>query len=253
MTTTESLTSQLIELRLNGMRNSLPARLKGARKDGLPHEDFFGLMIQDEIDERRLAKIKNLVKRASFRQSATIEQFDAAIDRGVDKRTLNELSTGRFIDDAINVIVMGPTGIGKTFLATAVGNTACRLGYSTLFFRMNALLEQILLARAKGTYLNLLKKLSACDLLILDDFGIKPLEAQQYQDLYDVIDERGEEKAIIITSQLPPESWNDVIGDPVSCEAITDRVSSAAIKIVMRGPTQRTQKRNRSGKNIDKH
>ena len=253
MTTTESLISQLVELRLNGMRTSLPTRLKGARKDGLPHEDFFGLMIQDEIDERRTTKIKNLVRRASFRQSATLEQFDSSIDRGVDKRTLNELATCRFIDDAINVIVMGQTGVGKTFLATAIGNTACRQGYTTLFFRMNALLEQILLARAKGTYLNLLKRLSACDLLILDDFGIKPLEPQQYQDLYDVIDERGEEKALIITSQLPPESWNDVISDPVSCEAITDRVSSAAIKIVMHGPTQRTQKRSRAAKNIDKH
>ena len=144
MTTTESLISQLVELRLNGMRTSLPTRLKGARKDGLPHEDFFGLMIQDEIDERRTTKIKNLVRRASFRQSATLEQFDSSIDRGVDKRTLNELATCRFIDDAINVIVMGQTGVGKTFLATAIGNTACRQGYTTLFFRMNALLEQIL-------------------------------------------------------------------------------------------------------------
>jgi DNA replication protein DnaC len=253
MTTTESIHNQLVELRLGGMRATLDTRLKGAKREGLCHVDFFGLMVQDEIDERRSSKIKRLVKRAAFRQPATIEQLDTTVDRGIDKRTVNELSSCRFIDDAINVIIMGQTGVGKTYLATAIGNTACRLGYSTLFFRMNSLVEQLILARAKGTYLNLLKRLAACDLLILDDFGIKPLEPQQYQDLYDVIDERGEEKSLILTSQTPPESWNDVISDPVSCEAITDRISTAAIKIVMHGPTQRAQKRSRVAKDIDKH
>lgn len=253
MAVSESIHSQLVELRLHGMRTTLDTRLKGAKKDGLCHEDFFGLMVQDEVDERRSTKIKRLVRRAAFRQPAALEQFDTTIDRGVDKRTLNELSSCRFIDDALNIIVMGQTGVGKTYLATAIGNTACRLGYSTLFYRMNALIEQLTLARAKGTYLNLLKRLSSCDLLILDDFGIKPLEPQHYQDLYDVIDERGEEKALILTSQVPPEAWNDVINDPVSCEAITDRISTAAIKIVMHGSTQRAQKRSRTAKDIDKH
>lgn len=251
MTTTESLTTQLVELRLHGMRGTLPARLKSARKDGLPHEDFLGLMVQDEIDERRGTKIKNLIKRATFRQSANLEQIDMTTERGLEKQLLNELATCRFIDDAVNIIVMGPTGVGKTFLATAIGSSACRLSYSTLFYRMNSLMEHLIIARAKGTYLNLLKKLSNCDLLILDDFGIKPLEAGQYQDLYDVIDERGEEKSTIITSQLPVESWSDVIADPVSCEAITDRIATAAIQIVMRGASQRAQKRRSSAKNID--
>jgi DNA replication protein DnaC len=253
MTTTESLHSQLVELKLHGMRTTLDTRLKRAKKDGLCHEDFFGLLIQDELDERRSTKIKRFVKRAAFRQPAVLEQFDNTIDRGVDKRTLNELTSCRFIDDAINLILMGQTGVDKTCLATAIGNTACRLGYSTLFYRMNALIEQLTLARAKGTYLNLLKRPSSCDLLILDDFGIKPLEPQHYQDLYDVIDERGEEKVLILTSHIPPEAWNDVISDPVSCEAITDRISTAAIKIVMHGSTQRAQKRNRAAKDIDKH
>ncbi len=251
MTTVESIHSQLSELKLNGMRTMLDERLKAARRDGLCIEDFLGLIVQDELDERRSSKIKRLVRKAAFRQPATLEQFDVSTERGLDKRTFNELSSCRFIDDAINVIIMGQTGVGKTYIATAIGNTACRLGYSTLFFRMNSLIEQLTLARAKGTYLNVLKRLSSCDLLILDDFGIKPLDAQQFQDLYDVIDERGEEKSLILTTQVPPEAWNDVISDPICCEAITDRVSTAAIKIVMTGTTQRAQKKGRLVKCVD--
>ena len=104
---------------------------------------------------------------------------------------------------------------------------------------MNTLIEQTNLARAKGTYLNLVRRLTGPDLLILDDFGIKPLLAQHYQDLYDIIDERGEGRSTIVTSQLPVANWSEVIDDPVSCEAITDRLASRAIKLEMKGPSQR--------------
>jgi len=253
MSSVEVLTNQMIELRLAGMRDTYQLRSKQTREDNLTYDDFLGLLLQDELEYRRGAKIKRLLKRASFRQTASLEDLDLKVDRGLDKRQLKELAACRFIDDGINILIMGPTGVGKTHLATAIGNAACRRGYSTLFYRMNTLIEQMLLARAKGTYLNLLKRLATADLLIIDDMGIKPLEPPHFQDLYDVLDERGEEKSTVVTTQLPPENWNEVIADPVACEAITDRLSAIAIKLVMQGASYRPKKAARKPATLDKN
>jgi DNA replication protein DnaC len=234
------------------MRETVSARLGQAKKDGLDHEEFLGLMLQDELDFRKSAKIKNLLKRAAFKQPASLEEFDLGVNRALDKKQLRDLGTCRFIDDGINVLILGPTGVGKTYLASAIGNGACRVGHSTLFFRMNSLIEQMLLARAKGTYLNMLKRLAGADLLILDDFGIKPLDPQHFQDLYDVIDERGEDKSTIITTQVPVENWNEIISDPVTCEAITDRLNSGAMQLVMKGASYRPKRSPKAAK-LDKH
>lgn len=248
MTSPEVATHQMIELKLTGMRETYPLRAKQAREQDLTREDFFSLLLQDEMEHRRGARLKRLLKRAAFRCPASLEEIDLKLDRGLDKKQLRDLSTGRFIDEGLNVIILGPTGVGKTHLASAIGNAACRMGHTTLFYRMNTLIEQLTLARAKGTYLNLIKRLASCDLLILDDLGIKPLEPQHYQDLYDVVDERGEDRSTIITSQLPVENWSEVIADPVTCEAISDRLTSASMRIVMKGPSYRPKRSRKSDK-----
>lgn len=240
-----------MELKLHGIRECLARRLKEAHDGGLGFEEFLSLLLQDELDHRRNARIKRLLRTAAFRLPASLESLDLQIPRGLDKKQIADLGGGRFIRDGLNILVLGPTGVGKTFLASAIGNAACRSGYSTLFFRMNTLIEQTTLARAKGTYLHLLRRLAAADLLVLDDFGIKPLQPQQYQDLYDILDERSEGKSTIITSQLPVTNWNEVIGDPVSCEAITDRLASRAIKLEMKGPSQRHRRRSRTETELD--
>jgi DNA replication protein DnaC len=240
-----------MELRLSGMRETYSLRAKQSREGNLSYDDFISLLLQDEIDHRKNSKIKRLLKRASFKQNAALEDIDLKLDRGLEKPQLRELETGQYLEDGINILIMGPTGVGKTYLATAIGNAACRRGYTTLFFRMNSFLEQLLLARAKGTYLSFLKRLATVDLLILDDLGIKALEPQQFQDLYDVIDERGEEKSTLITTQLPVENWSEIIADPVSCEAITDRISSVVIKLEMRGPSYRPKRKVNSKHNLD--
>lgn len=252
MTLVEVISQQMSQLRLNGMRETYEIRAKQAREQALPCEDFMGLLIQDEIEYRNGAKIKRLLRTASLRCTSTLEEIDTRIDRGLDKKQLRELATCRYIDDGLNILILGPTGVGKTHTASAIGNAACRQGYTTLFYRMNTLIEQLMLARAKGTYLNLIKKMAGCDLLILDDFGIKPLDPQHYQDLYDVIDERGDEKSTIITSQLPVENWSEIIGDPVTCEAITDRLSSMAIRMVMKGSSYRSKRQLKKEPKLDK-
>ena len=120
-------------------------------------------------------------------------------------------------------------------------------GFSTKFFRINSLVEHLAIARTKGTYLNFIRKLKAFDLLIIDDFGIKPLQPQQFQDIYDIIDERGDRKSMIVTTQIPPENWSEIIPDPVICEAITDRIVSCAYKLNMKGESQRPEVLKKAG------
>ena len=252
-----NLTEQyLVELRLDGIGGALARRLKQAQDDGLGLEEFLGLVLQDELEYRKNKRLARLLRVAAFKQSASLEAFDLASPRGLDKRELKDLATCRFVRDGQRVIITGPTGAGKSYLASALGNAACRHGHTTLYFRMNALIEQLALARAKGTYLNMVKRLAGCELLILDDFGIKPLVPQQFQDLYDILDERGEERSTIITTQLPVGNWNEVVNDPVCCEAITDRLASRAkhLKLALRkGKSCRDQNLSKSEDTLDTH
>lgn len=233
----------LTELRLQGVLQSLSSRLKQANSDQSSLEDFLNLILHDEKEFRHNAKIKRLTKRAAFKQAASLEGLDYSQKRGIDKRQIADLATGRFVDEGTNIMISGPTGVGKSYLATAIGNHMCRLGKSVTFFRMNSLIEKTHIERAKGNYLNLLRRLSAQDLIILDDFGIKPLEASEYQDLYDMIDERGDDKSLIITAQVPPENWSEIIPDAVTCEAVTDRIVSQAVDIKMSGISYRQKRK----------
>ena len=241
----------LAELKLLGMRAELARHIRQAEDESLGHEDLLNLLLLDDAQHRKNARVRRLLKNAAFRQPASAESIDFASPRGLDKKQVMDLAGGRFIRDGVALIILGPTGVGKTHLATAIGNAACRQGTQTLFYRMNALMEQTALARAKGTYLNLLRRLSSAELLILDDFGIKPLVPQQFQDLYDILDERGEGRATIVTTQVPIVNWSEVIPDPVTCEAITDRLASRAVIIQMKGTSYRKKRPPTGGEQLD--
>jgi DNA replication protein DnaC len=231
--------NHLAELRLHGMRLSFANRLREAQNEGLGMEQFLASLLDDEVQYRKNARVARLVKCAGFRSQASCENIDFTAKRNLEKKLVQDLSTSRFIRDGLNVLIAGPCGVGKTHLATAIGNSACRNGYTTIFFRMNTLLEKLVLVRAQGAYLNFIKRVTSADLVVLDDFGIKPLSAQQLQDLYDILDERSEGKATVITTQLPIANWPEVIPDLVTCEAITDRFVSRAIQVMMKGESYR--------------
>jgi DNA replication protein DnaC len=235
--------SQLVELKLSGIKASLTRRLEEARQTSLSHVEFLNLVLQDEITNRKNARICRLQRNAGFRSQASCEGIDFTFPRGLNKRTIQDIVRGDYIDHGKNLLIFGPTGVGKTHIATAIGNSACRGGRSVLFLRMNTLIERIAISRAQGTWLNFLKKLSAPEILILDDFGIKPLCPQQFQDLYDVIDERGEGKSLIITSQVPVANWSEVISDPVVCEAITDRIVHKSEIVQLEGESYRKNRK----------
>ena len=235
MTTLNTNENYLLELKLHGIRDNLSQRLKTCQDEKLGYDQFLGLCLFDEIEHRRNAKVKRLVHNATFQSGATPEGLDFAAPRSLDKKQVADLSTSRFVEEGNNLLIVGPTGVGKSYLATAIAMAACRNRYSTLFFRMNTLIEKLALVRASGTYLNFLKRVSVVDLVILDDFGLKPLQPQQYQDLYDILDERIETKSTIVTTQLPEANWGEVIDDPVTCEAITRRIVEKAIRIELKG------------------
>lgn len=232
----------LMELKLHGVRESLAHRMKQAQDEGLPYEDFLNLVLHDEAQFRKNSRVSRLLKAACFRNNASLEGIDLTTPRGIDKKLMVELSTAKFINDGLNILIMGPTGVGKTHLATALGNAVCRAGLTTLFYPINLLVEKLLLSRAQGNYLHLLKRLGSADLLILDDFGIKPLTPTSFQDLYDILDDRAEKKSTIITTQLPPENWAEIIADPLVCEAITDRIVTRSQRIIMKGESYRKKK-----------
>ena len=235
-----NLTDQyLIELSLRGIREGLARRIKEALDANLDYESFLNLILFDESQCRKNLRQQRLIKAAGFRSQASLEGITYAKVRNFDKKIIQEIASIRFLDDGINIIIHGATGVGKSYLATAIGNHVCRNGRSTLFWKMNLLLEKVALARVEGTYLNLLKRIHSADLLIIDDFGIKPLAEQQFQDFYDILDERDNGKATILTTQLPPENWNEVIADPLVCEAISDRITARSMKILLKGPSKR--------------
>lgn len=240
MSTALNMTNQyLMELHLNGVRETLAPRIKEALDADLAYEDFLNLILFEEVQYRRNQRRQRLVKAAGFRSQASLEGLEYSKVRNFDKKLINEIAKMRFLDDGLNILITGATGVGKTYLATAIGNHLCRNGKTTIFVKTNLLFEKIALARAQGTYLNFLKKIRSVDLLIIDDFGLKPLTDLQFQDFYDVLDERDNGKSTILTTQLPPENWDEVIKDPLVCEAISDRLTSRAIKITVTGPSKR--------------
>lgn len=237
-----NLTDQyLMDLSLKGIRESLGLRIKEALDSDLDYEGFLNLILFDEVQHRKNIRRQRLLKSAGFRCQASLEGVTCSKVRNLERKQLQEFATLRFIDDGLNIMIFGATGVGKTYLATAIGNQVCRNGKSTLFFKMNLLLERIALARAEGGYLNLLKKINTVDLLIIDDFGIKAMGDQQYQDFYDVLSERENGKSVILTTQLPAENWDEVVADPLVCEAISDRLTARSIKITIRGPSKRSE------------
>jgi DNA replication protein DnaC len=217
-------------------------RLAEATTHAWGQSDFLSALITDEKNYRENQKIKGRIRAARFRTEACAEKIDVTAKRNLSATQVKDLMELRFLKEPRNVLIHGQTGVGKTFLATALGNQACRKGFTCIFLGINELIERIDIARADGSFLRFRDRLIRTECLILDDLGIKKLPQVMVQDLYDILEERYSNKSTIITSQIPLENWKEVIEDPVALEAILDRLVHGAIKLNLTGESMRKKR-----------
>ena len=233
---------KLGSLRLHGMLSAFTEQLKLPDIDRLGFEERLGLLVDREITQRQDRSFKTRLKKASLRQSACVEDIDFRHRRGLDRTLVMKLSDCQWIKEHHNVLIIGPTGVGKTYLACALAHKACLNGYSARYIRLPRLLQEIALGKGDGRYAKILKSLGKTDLLIIDDFGLKKLTRDQSDDLMEIIEDRHNLRSTLITSQLPLENWHEIIGDPTLADAILDRLVHTAHRVILSGESMRKKK-----------
>ena len=230
---------KLNTLKLTGMVKALTEQQQMAEVDSLGFEERLGLLVDREATERENRKLATRLKKAKLRQSASIEDLDFRKNRGMDKALILSLAACAWIAKGINILICGPTGVGKSYLACALAHKACLEGYTALYLRLPRLFDELRLAKADGRYGKLMLSYAKADLLVLDDWGLTPMTDPQRRDLLELMEDRYGLKSTIITSQLPVTSWHEAIGDPTMADAILDRIVHNAHKIEMKGESMR--------------
>ena len=238
----EQTRNQMSEMKLYGMLESLDLRMSEALSQNWGAGDFISALVTDEKSYRQTSQINRRLKAASFRTQASFETLDHTAKRTLTKPVVRDLMQLLLVKlRAQNLMIIGPTGVGKTFLATAIGNHACRHGYTTTFMGVSVFIEKMLMARTDGTYLRLRDRLIKTDLLIIDDVGLKKLPALIVQDLHDLLEER-QEKCTLITSQLPLENWSEIIEDELALDTVVDKLKNGTLHVVIEGESYRKKK-----------
>ena len=230
---------RLNELRLFGMRAAPIEQHEMPDIDALAFEERLGLLVEREYTLRADRRLQTRLRKARLKQNAAIEDIDYRARRGLDKSLIMELANGTWIHDALNVLITGPTGVGKTWLACALAHKACRDGYSVGYHRLPRVLDELTIAHADGRFTKLMRGFARTNLLVLDDWGLAKLTDPQRRDLLELIDDRHGHAATLITSQLPVEHWHDVVGDPTLADAILDRIVHNAYRITLKGESMR--------------
>lgn len=247
----EQTRNQISEMKLFGMLKSIDLRLEESMSQGWGPAEFISALVTDEKTYRDAAKINRRLKAANFRTQATFEMLDYTAKRSLTKPIVKDLMLMNYIKASPrNVMIVGPTGVGKTFLAVALGNHACRHGYSTIFMGISVFVEKLLMSRTDGTYLRLRDRLIKTDFLIIDDIGLKKLPPQIVQDLHDLLEER-QEKCTLITSQLPLANWKEIIDDELALDTVVDKLKHGSLNLVLSGESYR-KKRGEKDK-LDSH
>jgi len=234
--------SQLKEMRLGVMGDEFIRQMELPAMTALPFEERFGLVVEAEWRNRYNVRIDRLLKAAKLRcPSACLEDIDFAAERNLDKSLIARMSDMSWLVDKRNLLITGPCGVGKTWIASAFGNAACRLGKRVATYRVSRLLDNLRMARADGTWGKLLTAIKKPDILILDDFGLDRLDATHSRDLMEIAEDRENIGVMIITAQLPVVEWHEVFDDKTVADATLDRIIHGSYRIELRGPSRRAK------------
>jgi len=237
---------KLHTLRLSGMLKALEEQMQMPDSAALGFEERLGLLADRELTERENRRLTTRLRKARFRQAAMIEDIDWRHRRGLDKSLMLSLSNCRWIREHRNCLITGPTGVGKSYLACALGQKACREDYTVLYFRLPRLWRELAIARGDGRYQKMLAGFAKTDLLILDDWGMARLNEEQRHDLLEILEDRYDRRSTLVTGQLPVGHWHEVIGDPTLADAILDRLIHNAYKIALKGESMRKKQKGNS-------
>jgi DNA replication protein DnaC len=239
---TQPLLQQLHDLRLRGMAAALEQQLTTLASNELTFDERLGLLIQHELIERQSCRLRQRLRWAKLTQPAALEDLDLKAARGLDRATLGQVSSLAWLPEHLNVVITGPTGVGKSFLACAIGHAACRADYSVRCFRIPRLIDELARYAALQNKSTFLRQLAKADLLIVDDFGLAPLADLTRRDLLEILDDRYDRKSTLITSQLPIEQWHAYLEDPTIADAILDRLIHNSYRLALKGDSMRKQK-----------
>ena len=229
-------------MRLFGMHTAFEAMLQTASQKDYTHDEMMAHLVQAEWEDRHNRRITRLITQAKFRYQAAVDQIDYVHPRELDRGVIQRLSTCEFIPKAQNIIISGATGVGKSFIASALGHQACLLGYKTYYASTYKLFSNLKKAKADGSYQKIVQKIERQQLLILDDFGLKPMDANARMALLEIIEDRHGRCATIVTTQLPIKHWHPVIGESTVADAILDRLVHSAHKINLKGESMRKKR-----------
>lgn len=227
------------QMRLLGMYNAFKISMESFKTESMTTDQFVAWLVSNEWDDRCNRMIERLIKQASFRYKASLEEVDYSLERGLERNLLERLAELSFVKESRDLFITGSSGTGKSYIATALGYRACQKGMKVLYANTARLMGQLKMAKAKGTILQELKKIERADLLVLDDFGIQPFDAGGRMNLMDIVADRYGKKSTLITSRVPVKDWYDIIGEKTIADAVLDRIVHQAIRIELHGDSIR--------------